>query len=537
MFGALGPRRWVPALALIAVAAAAGGCGESAQPAAPRPVDYMPATASVAIEAAVRPGGELGQHARTTLAALGLSSNTVRGLGGALSTPGSPQLDYGSQVAPWLGERAGLFVTAGGRRERRLLDDLLASMLGARAGGPDVLSAGASGAVVLDARDRAAARRFVQQRASAAGAHTQQQVDGGWLAATTGGLAFASAGPIVAVGSAGAVGEVLATLHGTAPLAASSEFKTLATHAPAGALAVGFAAPGAAGELPAALRGGFALVVGDSATLLSLVPGGTSISVYAEAAGVQRGTAAGAQAREAFSTLPGESWLAAGLGGGPAALAGAAQALGVLSGPSSATTGSLLAEVSGPLRTLSGDSGAWAGPVGLFAAGNGLLELRAAAVLRANSRASAQGALAQLAAALGSQASPARVSGAERALAIHLHGLPLELVAATGTGIDGSSDLIVGAGAASVELALKPPQAMRGSPAAQAARQALGGLEPTLVVDVPTLLGTLESLQVTQEPLLKGATPYLQKVTTLDAGIGSAAPGIGRMRIVATLHA
>ena len=197
----------------------------------------------------------------------------------------------------------------------------------------------------------------------------------------------------------------------------------------------------------------------------------------------------------------------------------------MLSGPSSATTGSLLAEVSGPLRTLSGDSGAWAGPVGLFAAGNGLLELRAAAVLRANSRASAQGALAQLAAALGSQASPTRVSGAERALAIHLHGLPLELVAATGTGIDGSSDLIVGAGAASVELALKPPQAMRGSPAAQAARQALGGLEPTLVVDVPTLLGTLESLQVTGEPLLKGATPYLQKVTTLDAGIGSAAPG------------
>ena len=94
MFGALGPRRWVPALALIAVAAAAGGCGESAQPAAPRPVDYMPAAASVAIEAAVRPGGELGQHARDDArSARPLKQHRPR-LGGALCTPGSPQLDY-----------------------------------------------------------------------------------------------------------------------------------------------------------------------------------------------------------------------------------------------------------------------------------------------------------------------------------------------------------------------------------------------------------------------------------------------------------
>jgi len=531
-----GPARTVArqAFLLAVLGGAVAGCGESAPPAEPHPVDFMPAGAQVAIEAAVRPGGGLAGPTRSSLSTLGVSGETVQQLAAALDTPGGT-VSYTAQVAPWLGERAGIFVTAGGRRERRLLDQTLGELLGERSKGPYPFAAGAAGAIVLDAKNRAAAQTFAQQRAAADGARAQD-VAGAWYAEAPGGLAFAASGPIVLVGSSAAVKEALATKNGAPSLANSKEFKALAVHAPGDPLARAYAAPGAQGALPGQLRGAFSLVAGRSATLASLVPGNSSVSVYSEASGAERGSAAGAPAREAFVTLPGESWLAAGLGGGPQSLVGATTALGAL-GAGSGSSGSLLAALNQPLALLAAEPATWSGPVGLFAAGNGLLELHAAAVLRASSPESASRALTRLAGALGSQATATSVQYAERALAIHLHGLPIELVAATGTGLDGHADLIIGAGAASVELALRPPGTMLSSPASQAAKQALGGLEPTLVVDVPTLLGTLETLQAAGEPLLMGATPYLKKVTTIDAGIGSPAPGIGRWRLIATLHA
>ena len=89
--------------------------------------------------------------------------------------PGSPTLDYSSDVAPWLGPNAGLFLTSLGSSEA--LDDPapagsdLAAALFAPLTEWPFSAGGAQGAIVLDTTDLSAAKTFVANAASHAGAH------------------------------------------------------------------------------------------------------------------------------------------------------------------------------------------------------------------------------------------------------------------------------------------------------------------------------------------------------------------------------
>ena len=158
-----------------------------------------------------------------------------------------------------------------------------------------------------------------------------------------------------------------------------------------------------------------------------------------------------AEAAQALAELPGESWLAIGLGDVGKSLAGDVEglrALGALAGgsgpsgalaPASSTLSikSLLEGLLAPLNALGAptppqakrDFTSWMGSAGIFAGGGGLLELKGAVVIEstdpARSRAavaSARGAAAQGAA---TRSSPPSIPGTDAAVGARIAGLPV----------------------------------------------------------------------------------------------------------------
>jgi hypothetical protein len=98
----------------------------------------------------------------------------------------------------------------------------------------------------------------------------------------------------------------------------------------------------------------------------------------------------------------------------------------------------------------------------------------------------------------------------------------------------GQNKLALGLGPASVQEALSPASTLSSSAAYSAAAATLGhGIQPSVVVDFPTMLSLIEALGLTQAQGVSGIVPYLQSLTTLSAGGGqSLGGGVKRARVV-----
>jgi hypothetical protein len=83
-----------------------------------------------------------------------------------------------------------------------------------------------------------------------------------------------------------------------------------------------------------------------------------------------------------------------------------------------------------------------------------------------------------------------------------------------------------------VEEALSPSSTLSTSPAYSSAASILGGgIEPSLIVEFPTLLGFLEGIGLTQSPGISSFVPYLKSLGTLTAGATSSG-GVQHFRLV-----
>ena len=252
-------------------------------------------------------------------------------------------------------------------------------------------------------------------------------------------------------------------------------------------------------------------------------PGGT-------AGGLLSSNAGGAQA---LAELPGDSWLAFGLGDVGATLAEDVSGLRALAslfpsgGEGSSPVGlNLKGLIEGlvlPLSKLSSNSAqarrdftSWMGSGGVFASGGSLLELKAAVVISSTDPARSRAAVAKLAAQLRSSgASVQRVSipGTDAALGVRLSGLPL------------------------VAAALNPSSTLSGADSTKAAAAALGeGIQPSLLVDVSTFLSLLEGVGLTEDQALSPILPYLRSVTTVAGGARDLGGGIKRVRAIVRLR-
>jgi hypothetical protein len=565
---------------------ALAGCGSSSAPGtAADPAAAAPAAAVLYAGATVRPTGALKTSALAAGKALTHQANPYLRLLGTLQTPGSATLNFSRDLAPWLGAHAGVFLTSlsgAGTLPSQLEQGLLG---GSSAGTFAFGASGAQGAIVLDTSDTAKASSFLDSQAAKAGAHATSY-HGVRYEVNAGGVAFGLVDRFAVIGSESGLHNVIEVAHGGGALASTSAYAKLLAAAPSEALAHVYSNPASATNAAAKQAGGttegaagaLSLIAGAQQANISLVPSaGSSTSgagpVAASSLTLDADTlasgpsapgggllAADPEGAQALGELPGESWLAIGLGHVGATLGQDAQGLQTLAAlgntltggpPESSTSGlsvaGLLQGLITPLRELGANTAqaraafaSWMGSGGIFASGANLLELKAAVAITSKDPARSRAAVAALADQLrkaGASVSPASIPGTEAAVAARISGLPVVLDIADGHDSAGQTKFVLGIGEASVAAALNPPSTLSASATRTAAAAKLGeGIQPSLIVDFPTFLGLLEAVGLIEDPSISKFVPYLRSLTTLAGGGRELGGGMQRFRLALGLQ-
>lgn len=563
------------AVILLAIAAAIAGCGSSkSSGTSVDPATAVPATASLYAGAVVRPDEPLKASAKAAGQTLTHQADPYLRLLGALQTPGSPTLDYKRDIAPWLGVNAGAFMSGASGSGATGVDRLLTLLEQALLSGSNSASAfpfaasGVQGAIVLNTSDSAKAGSFLDSQANHAGAHAATY-RGVPYHATSGGVAFGIVQRLAVIGSVAGLQSVIDTTLGGPALAHATAYSKLLASAPSGVLAHIYsnAAGFSAGAASKGTAGIMTALAGDRPINVSLVPSAGSIAVDADALSSGSSStssgllSSGAEAARALGELPGESWLAVGLGDVGTTLgadAGALQSLASLgsslSGPGASEQASATLSVKGlvegflaPLRALGADSAearrdfaSWMGSAGIFASGSGLLELKGGVVIASSNPARSRAAVGKLASRLraaGGSVQTVSIPGTEAAAAARLSGLPVVLDIAAGKDANGQSKFVIGLGEGSVTSALNPSSTLSGSAAYATAAAALGeGIQPSLTVDFPTLLSLLEGVGLNEDPTISPLVPYLRSLSSLAGGGKSLGEGVERYRLILKLQ-
>ena len=572
-----------PALAA-ALAGALAGCGSSHTSAtAADPADAVPASTLLYAGATVRPSGPEKEAALSAGLALTHQADPYLRLLGALQTPGSPPLSFKSDVAPWLGPRAGIFLTSlGSSGSLATLGQAPlghSSSTGAFPFGASrrtTATGAAQGAIVLDTSNAAEARSFLNTQAAHAGAHAASY-RGVSYQVTASGVAFGLVERFAVIGSESALRSVIDTTLGGPSLAHATGYSRLLAAAPSDALAhvyANLAGPQPGGRTREGLSGLLGLLTGARETNISLIASADSLALDADtlAPSSAGGPASSGDAGSLFSPdpegaraldqLPGESWLAIGLGNAGTLLSQDTQGLRALASLSSAFAASssagsasgllslksLLQALSTPLSDLGASNAqarrdfiSWMGSGGIFASGGSLLELKAGVVITSKNPALSRAAVAELADQLrgaGGSLQHLTIAGAEAAIGARLPGLPVVLDIADGRASNGQTKFVLGLGEASVAAALNPPSTLASAASRSAAVSTLGeSAQPSLILDLPTLLSLLEGVGLTQDPSISNLIPYLRSVTTLVGGGHEVSGEVQRFRLVLGLQA
>jgi len=546
------------------------GCGASSPGGTDAdPAAAVPTSAVLYAGATVRPTGAEKTDALAAGKALTHQADPYLRLLGALQTPGSAQLSFGRDVASWLGPHAGIFLTTLGSSSA--LPSLLEQgLLGSSTSGAFPFgSGGAQGAIVLDTSNTSKARSFLNAQAAKAGAHATSY-HGVSYELTAGGVAFGLVDRFAVIGSESGLRSVIETTHGGGALADASGYAKLLAAAPSGALAHIYSNPASAttpsGKQEAGLSGLLAQLAGAHEANISIVPTASSLSLDADTLGASAAGEAGGllapdpEAAQALGELPGESWLAVGLGHAGTTLGHDVRDLQALAslggtlggGPPESSAGlsvsGLLGGLITPLRVLGADNAqarhefaSWMGSAGIFASGASLLELRAAVSIASKNPAASRAAIPALATQLrkaGAVVAPVSIAGTDAAISARVSGLPVVLDIADGHDSAGGTKFVLGVGEASVAAALNPQSTLAGAAPRAAAAASLGeGIQPSLIVSFPTFLSLLEAIGLDEDPSISKFVPYLRATTTLAGGGRELGGGVERFRLYLGLQA
>jgi len=566
------PRKWLTwltcALLAAALASLLAGCGSgNTSGTNADPASAVPASAVLYAGATVRPTGTQKTDALAAGKALTHQTDPYLRLLAALQTPGSPTLNFSRDIAPWLGPHAGIFLSSLGS-SGALSSLLQQGLLGGSSQGQFAFGASAAqGAIVLDTSDAGKARSFLSAQATHAGAHATSY-HGVSYQLTSSGVALGLVDRFAVIGSESGMHSVIETTQGTSSLAHASGYAKLLAVAPSEALAHLYTNPanasaaggGTSGEGLASVLG---VLAGAHEANVSLVTSPTSLALDADtlASNTQTGglLAADPESAQALSELPGESWLAIGLGHVGRTLNQDAQDLQGLASLGGSLTGSgqeasaglsiggLLQALLTPLRALGAnnaqakrDFASWMSSAGIFASGSNLLELHAAVAISSTNPARSRAAVSLLGEQLrktGVAVTSASIPGTEAAIAVRLSGLPVVLYIAAGPDSSGSAKFVLGVGEASVQAALRPPSTLGASAPHTTAAASLGeGIQPSLIVDFPTFLSLVEAVGLIEDPSIAKFVPYLRSATTLVGGGHELNSEVQRFRLVLGLQ-
>jgi len=541
--------------------------------------------------AVVRPSGTLKTDATAAATALTHQPDSYARLASVLQAPGDPPLTYSHDIAPWLGPNAGIFLTtlsstpSGTDQLEQLLTQILQSGSSSTSAWP--FASGVQGAIVLDTSDAAKAGSFISTEAQHAGAHAASY-RGVAYQATSGGDAFGIVDRLAVLGTVTGLRSVIDTSLGGSSLAHAADYSKLLARAPSGALANVYSNPDASGADSAAggskstagstsgssapgLGGLLGLLGGTHALAVSLIPSTSSIALDVDSLTATSGTtssggllasAGGPEGAQTLSELPGESWLAVGLGNVGVTLGGDVQALhslaslttslgGAGASAESSTSGfnikGLLEGILTPLGALSSpgaqtqrDFLSWMSSAGIFASGNTVVNLRAGIVIGSKDPSLSKAAIAKLGAALtksGSSVQSISIPGTDAAISARVNGLPVELDIANGRSSSGQTKFVIGLGEASVQDALNPSSTLSSAASSSTAASTLGeGTRPSVIVEFAPLLSLLEGVGLSEDPSISKVVPYLRSLSTISGAGKSLGGGIERFHLVVGLQ-
>lgn len=515
------------ALVGLLAAAAQAGCGSSGTSSAD-PASLAPASTPLYLGFVLKPSGGSHGPAVSDVQRLTQRADPYGSLAETLLAGGGSHPRFQSEVRPWVGQRAGVFlltVPPGG---------LKASLSSFSAG--SLSSSRQKGAIVLDVSEESGARRFIDSRARQVGARGEIY-RGVRLEVSSGGEAMAIVGGFAVLGGEAAVKSAIDISRGAPKLSDAPSYLEPTSDAIANA----YLTPARVGSsaLDSLLGGAHtaALLLKAESSSLSLeaqlrAPGGTT-ALFGDAGARQ------------LQALPGGSWLALGLADAARSLPGALALLGGTSGSVADTLSALGARGVQRLLTRLASSATlrkslehWAGAGGLFVSGSGLLYLQAALVIDSKDPAASQSAVGELAGvarSAGATVASVSIPDTDAAASVKVAGFPAVIYVASGQG-----KLVVGLGRASVLGALHPSSTLATSPAYAAASSALGGAKPSLIVEFPMLASLLEAIGVTQSEALAGVLPTLKSLGRLTAGSavqeGDGASGTTTTRLRAVLE-
>jgi hypothetical protein len=490
--------------AALAAVPVATGCGESGGSgnAGGDPASVVPASAPLYGEAVVKPEGDQRTRVESLLRRILRTDDPGAKLERAFDNAARKDgITYARDIKPWLGQRVGAFlsgVTRGGRPQ---------------------------GALVAATGDTGKALEALRRDEKVRARKTYRGVDYEVFASSS---AAAAVGDFAVVGTEPALRQVIDTSKGARALADKGEYGDARGEAGTDGLVTVYADPdGVLGLLSssgkidptavAVVRQAFAGAAGTAAAA-SVQPQDAGFAVSAVATGLRKSAAASGDAAGAVAGVPGDAWLALGIGNIGGKIDDALTQAGRLGALAGVGIESVLAQ----LKQQSGidirrDLLSWMGDGALFVRGTSGGAVGGALIVRSKNPAKSTAVVGKIGAFLRKQNVDVRgltgVAGVDSGVELRFSGAPQVFLAAAG------SRFVAAVGRSSLKAALRPAGRLGANATfRRAAGQLSEGIRPAFYLDVGSVLKLVEAVGAGQNPGYRKARPYVQAFTAIVAG-------------------
>jgi hypothetical protein len=489
--------RWAAAVpattALLALGGCGGGGGGPSGPPGPDPATLVPADAPVYLDAVVRPEGEQADAVESALSKL-LATDDPRGfvvdrLDKALEASDAG-INYEDDVAPWLGQRAGIFF--------------------------ETLTGNPDGAALVQTTDTAATQDTIDKAAAADKIpEHDRSYKGVDYQVDTKDNAVGIVGDFVIAGTEQGLRDAVdASRAGS--LADDAGFRTASDAAPPDRIGFAYADPHAivsSLEREGSLKSDQLQALTPQVRAVLSQPASASLAATSDQISLETSTAAGAQPAPAASSLlddlPSDSWLAFATANGASSFAQSFE-----SAPPQAQ-----AQLRRALGfDLGAELGKWAGDIGGFVSGTSLFGLGGALIVETTDEQASAQTLDELQATLSRQPGlsvQGVTTGGEHGFSVSPQGAPIQFQV-----VQKDGKVVAALGSDSVDQALSPTSSLSDSQAFGAARDALGSdFAPITYVGFVPLFQLFGGLpQASEDPGYQQAKPYLDHLDYLILG-------------------
>ncbi|MGK2939080.1 MAG: DUF3352 domain-containing protein [Solirubrobacteraceae bacterium] len=523
------------ALALSLPLAACGG-SDSVGDNGPDPASAVPAKAPVYLEATVRPEGDLKDNTLQVAGKLLNSENPEEELKKFLQDAGTEtdtgNFNYDEDLEPWLGQRVGLYFT-----ELREGND-------------------AQGALVLQVTDADKAKESLSKAArepekgEPAPSVSEKQHNGTSYEVTTDDTAQTVVDDLALVGTEAGVKASLDALKSDGgALADADAFKKTSDALGEEDESIGSLYVDVKSTIDQAVASGE--VEKDQATALRQVLGASGFDTVAAGLSVEenalRVDIASPASKdipnlgnpsEAVAALPGDSWLALGIGDIQKVVEyQLTQLSNVTALGGQADVNTLIEQLNRQLKiNIREDLLAWMGEGAVFVRGTNLADIGGAIVVQSKDAAKTKASmetierLVKLFGGKNVTVSPLTASGVEAGFVVRTEQFPLPVnVALAG------DKFIVAVTDPALQAAIKPAGTLGDNADFKAAADALGdGIKPSVYLGFRPVLDLVEGFGVGEDPDYKKAKPTLDQLRALAAG-GNSDDDVSRQRLVLTL--